>query len=348
MHSGQASPTVQEDHHYPFAGEANPKMKIGILPLSGEDGVASDVNYLDLDSIFNTEDIYLARVDWGKARTGTDTSANVPPFMYVQVMNRAQTELVLLRYDLTTTKLSELFRETAPAESWINLNNNFIPLSDGGFIWGSERNTGYNHLYRYDSDGKNCIPLTSDPTNDNNSNAWMVETCTSDMVDEDNDLIYFTGTKDSPKESHLYCTSLLGLSSSGKVSIDRMTSTDGMHSILAIDTKRKLFVDSWSSVAQPHQVAVRSLEVASESSTPIVRVLHDGTKIDPKVQDLKLVPPEFFEVRSETSNENSSSEQKQILYGAFYKPDPKKYGPGPYPAVVSVYGGPHAQMVRQN
>mmetsp|Transcript_260 Transcript_260/g.474 ORF Transcript_260/g.474 Transcript_260/m.474 type:complete len:243 (+) Transcript_260:1897-2625(+) len=34
-----------------------------------------------------------------------------------------------------------------------------------------------------------------------------------------------------------------------------------------------------------------------------------------------------------------------LLHGAIYKPDPESYGDGPYPTVVSVYGGPHAQMV---
>ena len=33
------------------------------------------------------------------------------------------------------------------------------------------------------------------------------------------------------------------------------------------------------------------------------------------------------------------------LYGAVYKPNPALHGPGPYPTVVSVYGGPHVQKV---
>jgi len=237
---------------------------------------------------------------------------------------------------------------------------------------GSER-TGYRHLFRYDVEG-NCYPLTLlDPTNET-GNEWMVETCTSDMIDEENELIYFTGTKDCPKESHLYRTSLLKTSSSSSDErmIDRITPAgSGMHSVLAIDTKRNLFVDSWSSVSKPHQVALRSLTTttsttttanedaksatdsiddngrtsSSSSSSSIVRVLHDGTAIDPKVNDLKLEPPDFFEVSSETTNENESSHAKQTLHGAIYKPDPTVYGPGPYPTVVSVYGGPHAQMV---
>ncbi|RLN55708.1 hypothetical protein BBJ29_006817 [Phytophthora kernoviae] len=33
------------------------------------------------------------------------------------------------------------------------------------------------------------------------------------------------------------------------------------------------------------------------------------------------------------------------LYGAVYLPDPEIHGPGPYPTIVSVYGGPHVQRV---
>lgn len=34
------------------------------------------------------------------------------------------------------------------------------------------------------------------------------------------------------------------------------------------------------------------------------------------------------------------------MYGALYLPDERRWGPGPYPTVVSVYGGPHVQRIR--
>jgi len=36
------------------------------------------------------------------------------------------------------------------------------------------------------------------------------------------------------------------------------------------------------------------------------------------------------------------------LQGAVYKPDPKVWGSGPYPAMVSCYGGPHVQFVQNS
>ena len=32
-----------------------------------------------------------------------------------------------------------------------------------------------------------------------------------------------------------------------------------------------------------------------------------------------------------------------LLHGLLYRPDASRYGPGPYPTIVQVYGGPHAQ-----
>jgi len=53
----------------------------------------------------------------------------------------------------------------------------------------------------------------------------------------------------------------------------------------------------------------------------------------------KLVVPEIFAFRPRDGTVD--------LYGALYRPNPALYGPGPYPTVVSVYGGPHVQKVRE-
>ena len=40
-----------------------------------------------------------------------------------------------------------------------------------------------------------------------------------------------------------------------------------------------------------------------------------------------------------------SSDGKVTLQGAYLQPDEAKFGPGPYPTMVLVYGGPHVQTV---
>ena len=335
MHQGQADPSRQENHRYPFAGEANPKAKIGILGTSGEN---KTVKWLDINSIFG-EDMYLARVQWG-----IPSPFRQNQHLYVQVMNREQTELVLLRFDIENEfdeellKGTELIRETAKEGAWHNLHDVLIPLKSGGFVWASESENGFRHLFLHDGNGQRIVPITrdlEDPENDQ----WMVDTCTADMVNQERDTYYFTGTKDGAKESHLYCTSI-DQWESGEEKVRRITPSGGVHNILAINTRTGIFVDSWSSIQEPHKVAVRALNDGS-----ILRMLHNGSETDPRVEELSLPAPEWFDVESKASNDNPCSKGPTILHGAVYKPDPTLHGEGPYPAVVSLYGGPHAQMV---
>jgi len=349
MHQGQDDPSKQEDHRYPFAGAANPKARIGILHSAGGDHGTNEtaVKWLDIHSVFG-EDMYLARVQWG-----VTSPFRKNQHLYVQVMNREQTELVLLRFDIDDTETEtepiadgvlvkghELIRETAKEGTWHNLHDVLIPLKSGGFVWASESDNGFRHLFLHDGDGTRITPITLDPW-DAKKDQWMVDTCTANMVEqEQRDTFYFTGTKDGAKESHLYCTFIDQYGGDDEEKIRRITPAGGVHSILAINTKAMLFVDSWSSIHEPHKVAVRSLIDGS-----ILRMLHDGSETDPRVQELSLPAPEWFDIESKASNENPSSKEAMTLHGAIYKPDPAVHGDGPYPAVVSLYGGPHAQMV---
>jgi len=74
-----------------------------------------------------------------------------------------------------------------------------------------------------------------------------------------------------------------------------------------------------------------------------LRSAKDGSELaslfkneDPLIAEYNLPPPEF--------DTFPSTDGKVSLQGMVYKPDPKRYGPGPYPCVVSCYGGPHVQF----
>ena len=180
----------------------------------------------------------------------------------------------------------------------------------GGFVWASER-TGFQHLYLYDRSGRSIRPLTS--------GSWMVDSVCG--IDEARQLLYFTATKDSPIECHLYVVSLDG----GEVR--RMTSEPGTHAIF-LNRARTQFVDVHQSLDRPPSLVLRSLLDGA-----LVRRIYDD--IDPRIAQLELSPPEIVTV---------TTQEGDTLYGAVYRPPPK-FGTGPFPTVVSVYGGPHAQMV---
>ena len=197
MHQGKeiVGEGAQEDHHYPFAGGPNARVRLGVVSrdaVAGRDGC--EPVWMDLG---DDEDIYLARVNW------------LPDgILSAQRLNRAQSRLDLLTFDPATGESRLLLREES--DVWINLHKMFRPLRkqeehgaprDGvaSFIWASER-SGFRHLYLLDETGAVIRPLTG--------GEWQVDDIAG--VDEGKQVVYFLGTKASPLEKHLYAVSFAG------------------------------------------------------------------------------------------------------------------------------------------
>ncbi|MCH9687359.1 MAG: DPP IV N-terminal domain-containing protein, partial [Deltaproteobacteria bacterium] len=131
-HQGREDPASHEDHGYPFAGEANAKVRLGVVARTGGPTVWMD---LGLDGLDVGDDLYLARVHW--LADGT---------LAAEIENREQTRLDLVAFDLETGARRLLLSERS--EVWINLHNAFRSLEHGegelagGFLWASER-TGF-------------------------------------------------------------------------------------------------------------------------------------------------------------------------------------------------------------
>lgn len=280
---------AQEDHHYPFAGKTNAKVRLAIVSVDGGNALFVDTNY--------GEETYLARVGW--LNDGR---------LVAQIQDRRQTWLELVAFDLETGKRSVLLREETSV--WINLHDLFRPLEDGGFLWASER-TGFRHLYRYDKHGKLLAQITRGD--------WMVDDIRG--VDEKRGRVYFTGTAETPLESHLYLVSLDGGDAK------RITTEPGMH-VAICDHVGNRFVDVHHHLGHAPTVKLRSLETGA-----LLGTIFDEK--DPRIESLGLAPPQLVTL---------TSRDGEKLFGAVYKPD-AKFGPGPYPTIVYLYGGPHVQLV---
>ena len=230
-----------------------------------------------------------------------------------QVENRTQTQLDLIRFDPQTGQGHLLLRESN--DTWINLHHLFKPLKEsdevhGGFIWGSER-SGFMHLYLYDRDGQLIRPLTD--------GEWLVTGLAA--IDEENEAIYFTATLDSPLENHLYAVSFTG----GPPR--KITAAPGTHSII-VDHGRRRFVDVHQALNKPPAITLNSLDDGSHLAT-----IYD--EVDPRLATLELAPLELVSFENRTGD---------TLHGALYRP-PESQGSAPYPTIIWVYGGPHAQLV---
>jgi len=313
MHQGKRSvgSEAQEDHAYPFAGALNSTLRLGVVSSAGG-GKTTWMN-LVCGGRGNTEDEYLGRVNW--------LPGNV---LIVQVLNRSQSKLKIISFDINTGQGNVLLTEES--DTWVTLHDCFTPLEkvpssrgSGGFIWASER-TGFRHLYLYESDGTCLGAITS--------GEWMVEQIAG--VNEPMSLVYFTGTLDGPLETNLYCAKLEAGNTS-RCQPMRLTHGKGKH-IVVLDHQMKNFVDIHDSVDSPPRVSLCSL-----SDGTVLKILYEQTSPIQILKSLKLEPPEFVQIQA--------NDGKTTLYGAVYKPDSSKFGPPPYKTMINVYGGPSVQLV---
>lgn len=229
-----------------------------------------------------------------------------------QVTDRAQTRLRLLRLDPRTGESTTLLEETS--DVWINLHDDHKPIAEGPFaghfVWASER-TGFRHLYLYKADGTLVRALTDGP--------WQIDGVVD--IDEARGLVYFLGNREDPTQTHAYAVPLAG----GEVR--RLTEGTGTHGVV-VDHAQRRFVDVASALTHPPRLSLRNLDDGA-----LLREL--PVEQDPRLQDLQLPPPEIVTFKNRHGD---------TLYAAIYRPDPGT-GVAPYPTLVSVYGGPHAQRV---
>jgi len=210
-----ANGTKTFDQRYPAAGTPNVVVTLWVIDPQTARRVKVDLG--------PNPDIYLARVHWSK-----DGHT-----LFVQRESRDQKRLDLLAVDPVTGATRPVLTETA--RTWLNLNDDFHPLTDGSFIWGSER-TGFHHLYRW-ANGQ-LTPITRGD--------WVMTGLVG--VDEPGHRLFFTGNKDGALEQHVYSVDYI---SPGEP--QRLTQT-GYWNAGEMDKKGTRLLVTRSSPDQPPQV----------------------------------------------------------------------------------------------
>ena len=256
----------------------------------------------------DNKDIYIPRVKW------LPDSKNVS----YQWQSRDQKTLKLKSYNLKSRKQKTLLTETST--NWINLHHDLVFLKDSkSFVWASERD-GFKHLYHFTNKGELINQLTK--------GKWVVDSI--QHIDEKKGLIYFTGRADTPLERHLYRVPLSGKSPEH---VARLSSRNGFHSI-NFSQDGNSYIDSFSNITTPKQVSLH--DVNGEHLTWLAEnKVTDSHPISPYYND--LIQPKFGTLKAD-DNETE-------LFYKLYKPKNMKPGKK-YPVIVNVYGGPHAQRVR--
>jgi dipeptidyl-peptidase-4 len=224
-----------------------------------------------------------------------------------RVMNRAQNHQDVHLYYPAENRSKPLFAENDPF--WLNAVDPPRFFANGRYLWLSERD-GFRHLYAGDIAGGPLKQITR--------GAWMVDAIAG--VDEKKGLVYFSASEEHVRRRQLY---RVGLDGKG---FKKLTTAKGTHQgVLSPDGHWLL--DNFSNVATP---PVRSL---LDTAGKLLRVVD---RPENELTDYELATTEEVEVLADDGEK---------LFARLTKP--AAFDPGKkYPVIVSVYGGPHAQVVR--
>ncbi|MBR5541788.1 MAG: DPP IV N-terminal domain-containing protein [Bacteroides sp.] len=231
--------------------------------------------------------------------------------VYVIELNRDQNHSKLVRYNAATgEKEAILYEEKHP--KYVEPQNPilFLPWNATQFIYQSQRD-GYNHLYLFDTTGQEVKQLTQ--------GEWIVKSILG--FNEKAKEIIIMSTEISPLQSNAYAVNV----KTGKRRL--IGASEGTHRV-QLSGSGKYVIDNYTA----HNVA-RSINVLSTTG---------------KGKEINLLnaehPMEAYNMPEITLGTIKAADGKTDLYYRLVKPvnfDASKK----YPAVIYVYGGPHAQNI---
>lgn len=281
-----------KDIKYPMAGMRSHQVTVGVYNPETD-----KIVFLNTGT---PKEKYLTNIAWSPDEKS----------IYIAELNRGQDTCIVRSYDAATGKLqATLFTETNP--KYVEPENPVLFLKNDPtkFIWQSKRD-GFNHLYLYDTTGKQLKQLTS--------GNWDVTSVLD--FDAKGENLFYVSTQVSPIEKHLYKLNL----KNGKT--ERLSKEEGVH-YGTVSGSGKYISDIYYSQHNPGKIAI--------TDTKTNKTYDYHTAKDP-YRNVQL--PEI------TLGKLKADDGVTDLYYRLVKPlnfdETKKY-----PVIVYVYGGPHSQLV---
>ncbi|MFQ6605992.1 MAG: S9 family peptidase, partial [Fidelibacterota bacterium] len=218
-------PTIK-NIYYPKAGDVNPSMKIGIVPLGW-----GFTEWVEMDE---NSDVYYPRMDWVPAQASYDGEMK----LCVTWLNRQQNHLRLWFVDPGSGEHKVEFEDLDSC--WVNVTDDTYFLAGGDVILTSERDR-YRHIYRLSPKMDTLEQLTQ--------GSWEVTQIV--RVDTVAGYIYFYGGRDGAVNRNLYRISVRG------GDMKRLTPGDGYHSADFSPTGN-YFIHRTSAANRPPQYILRT------------------------------------------------------------------------------------------
>lgn len=297
---------------YPMAGMTSHKVTVGIYNV--KDGKTI---YLQAG---DPTDRYFTNISWGPDEKT----------VFVIELNRDQNHAQLVQYDAVSgQKIGVLYEEkhtryVEPQHPLI-----FLPWDDSQFIYQTQRD-GFNHLYLMDtktklkgewktgkdSEDQYCEYLKTIPLTEGN---WLVQDVLGFNASRKE--IIIASTEISPLQTNIFSLNV----KNGKRTLIGME--DGTHQA-KLSANGTYLIDYFTSNNVPREISI--LPTTGKKGTTLF------TATDPLKENYNL--PEI------TVGTIKAADGETDLYYRLIKPvnfDPNKK----YPAIIYVYGGPHAQMI---
>lgn len=289
-------------HKYPMAGMKSHEVTVGVYNL-----VTKQTVWLQTGL---PKEKYLTNISWSPDEKS----------IYIAELNRDQNDMHLVRYSaLTGKKEAELFAETDERYVEPLCPLLFLPNNPDQFVWQSEKD-GFNHLYLYDTNGKQLKQLTK--------GEWVVLSVLG--FDKKGENLFVSATAPHPSSSFSYGTPMevyawkINIKTGNRTCISQ---AKGVHRV-SVSPSGLYAIDWMSSPAVPRNIdIVRTKDGLSIASLLSAKNPYEGyTMPEVEVGTIK------------------AADGETDLHYRLIKPvgldENKKY-----PTIVYVYGGPHSQLV---
>ncbi|WP_312391593.1 DPP IV N-terminal domain-containing protein [Chryseobacterium sp.] len=285
------TPAVNHNIKYPMAGQTSHQVTLGVFNIKTQQTIFLNVE--------GEKDQYLTAVTWSP-----DSK-----YIFVAVLNRGQNHMKMNQYDAVTGNLVKtLFEETSDKYVEPQHPLTFLPNSNTDFIWQSQR-TGYNHLFHYNVEKGLVSQITKGD--------WLV----TDILgfNDKKKEIYFTSTKETPLEKHLYKINWTNFK------MQRLDNAEGVHNGVLSSDGNYLY-DSYSNANTPRSInLINTNTLKSNNLLTAENTLKNYQR--PEIKNVEL-----------------KADDGTPLYGKIILPtnfDPNKK----YPTIVYLYNGPHLQLI---
>ena len=283
-----------EPDKYPMAGMTSHKVTVGIYDLQTDKTV-----YLQAG---DPTDRYFTNISWSP-----DSKT-----VYMFELNRAQNDCRLVSYNAGTgEKLPELYRETSDKYVEPLHPIQFLPWDDTQFIMQSQKD-GYNHLYLFDTNGKELKQITK--------GEWVVMELLG--FNKKQKTIIFKANKEHPLHHRLYSVSMKG-------EIRQLETVDGVHSA-ELSPSGNFLIDRFSTPTRSRVIDVVDINQKNPRHINLLEAEDPWTGYQQPI----------FECGSIKAADGVTDLFYRMVKPSDFNPEKK------YPTVIYVYGGPHANNVQ--